>query len=151
MKIKKNVIKKKKCLNEIAAPRIFSQIGPYFEVGFYYRIKDKLNCEAILFMRTTSQLAHISRKGDFPLEYCDLASKWTSYILDEHQQLLTCDNAVAMYFPPAAPITILTFPSPSRMMDGEARDIGLLRGLRESAFKLNSLTYKFIASHNWSL
>lgn len=63
------------CLNKIAAPRIFSQIGPYFEVGFYCRIKDKLNCEAILFMRTASLLAHIVRKGDSPLEYCDLASK----------------------------------------------------------------------------
>lgn len=102
-------------------------------------------------MRTTSLLAHILRKGDSPLSI--VTSPLSEhprgkYILDEHQQLLTCDNAVAMYFPPAAPITILTFPFPSRMMDGEARDIGLLRGLSESAFKLNSLTYKFIASHN---
>ena len=62
--------------------------------------------------------------------------------------LFTCDKAVAIYFPPAAPITILTFPAPSKMIDGEARDIGLLRGLKESVFKLNSLTHKFTASHS---
>lgn len=39
---------------------------------------------------------------------------------------LTCARAVAMYFPPAAPKTIFTSPASSKMMEGEARDTGLL-------------------------
>ena len=47
-------------------------------------------------------------------------------------KVVTCDKAVAMYFPPAAPITIFTFPLSSKIMDGDASDMGLLRGFKES-------------------
>ena len=54
---------------------------------------------------------------------------------EEKGYLFTCAKVVAMYFPPAAPKTILTFPASSRMMEGEAIDKGRLRGMKESGSK----------------
>ena len=62
--------------------------------------------------------------GDSPCS-CDMGERCFRHC---YMYLGTCAKAVAMYFPPAAPITILTFPFSSTMMDGEARDMGLFRG-----------------------
>ena len=89
------------------------------------------------------------------LKLCELREYLCKFALrfslarDGH--LFTCDKAVAMYFPPAAPITILTLPDSSKMMEGEAKDMGRLRGFKASSSRWNSFTHKFKASHSWLL